>query len=779
MLLKLALRRAAKLGLAFTAITALLLAGCGGGGSSTPTPTASTLGGVAAVGYPIIGATVQVQCAAGSALSTTTSNTGTWQVTFSGQTAPCAVQVSGGTINGGSNTTNYHSITTTTSTNTANVSPLTDMVVANLVGTSTPDTWFAGLTSNPAPLSAITLANINASVANLAAALPQLPLGANNPLTMTFSATPGTVGDDMLAALQTAMTNSATTYATLLADASTPGFTAPAASFDTALTAAYAGTASGGSISIPAVPSGVTATAISTSQIDIVWTNVSGATSYNVYRSTSTGVQIIPGNKITSGATTSSPYADSIGLSASTLYYYKVTAVNAAGESGGSTEVSATTQAPATPAPTITSFTPGSGAVGTTVTITGTNLTAVTEVLFTGPSPSTAFASATIATHTATSISATVPASLAAGDYTISVIHPGGELAAAGTFTVTSSGGGGTGSLMGGAIQGVALNLSKTVTTLAGSGATGSADNTGIAATFYYPCCIATDGTNLYMTDTYNNKIRQIVIATGVVTTLAGSGIAGAVDGTGTAASFNHSLGITTDGTNVYVSDNYKIRKIVISTGVVSTLAGSGAYGSADGASTAASFSTPYGITTDGTNVYAADTLNHKIRQIVIATGVVTTLAGSGVAGAVDASGTAASFNLPAGITTDGTNLYVTEKGNYKVRKIVISTGAVTTLAGSGVLGAADGTGTAASFSYPMGISSDGTNLYISDLNNHNVRKIVIATGIVTTVAGSGSAGAVDATGTAASFYFPSGITNDGSSLYVADTGNNKIRKIQ
>ncbi len=370
-------------------------------------------------------------------------------MTFSGQTAPCAVQVSGGTINGAANTTNFHSITTTTAVNTVNVSPLTDLVVANLVGTANPSAWFAGLSSPSSALAAITQANVDAALAKLVAAFPQLPLNTNNPLTMTFSATPGTVGDDMLSALQTAMTNSTTPYATLLADAAVPGFTAPAAGFGTALTTAYAGTSSGGSSAAPATPAGVGATASSTAQINVSWANVSGATSYNVYRSTSANVQLVAGNKVTSGTTTTgTPFANS-GLSASTQYFYKVTAVNAAGESGGSTEVSATTQAVAAPAPTITSFTPGSGAAGSTVTITGTNLTAVTEVLFTGPSPSTAFASATIATHTATSISATVPASLAAGGYTISVIYPGHELAAAGTFTVTAGGGGTNAALVG------------------------------------------------------------------------------------------------------------------------------------------------------------------------------------------------------------------------------------------------------------------------------------------------------------------------------------------
>ena len=111
----------------------VLLAGCGGSGSSTP--AASTLKGVAAVGYPIIGGTINVSCAAASALTATTSSTGGWQVTVSGQTLPCAVQVAGGTINGIANSTSYHSIATAFGN--VNVTPLTDLMVANLVGTAT------------------------------------------------------------------------------------------------------------------------------------------------------------------------------------------------------------------------------------------------------------------------------------------------------------------------------------------------------------------------------------------------------------------------------------------------------------------------------------------------------------------------------------------------------------------------------------------------------------------------------------------------------------------
>jgi len=225
---------------------------------------------------------------------------------------------------------------------------------------------------------------------------------------------------------------------------------------------------------------------------------------------------------------------------------------------------------------------------------------------------------------------------------------------------------------MGGSIQGAELSLSTVVTTLAGTGSSGSANGTGTSSSFYKPYGVTTDGTNLYVTDTWNHLVRKIVISTGAVTTLAGTGSTGSANGTGTSASFNYPAGITTDGTNLYVADssNHLIRKIVISTGAVTTVAGTGSSGSANGTGTSASFNYPEEITTDGTNLYVADTFNHLIRKIVISTGVVTTVAGTGSSGSANGTGTSASFNSPHGITTDGTNLYVAEYGNHLIRKI-------------------------------------------------------------------------------------------------------------
>jgi prepilin-type N-terminal cleavage/methylation domain-containing protein len=268
----------------------------------------------------------------------------------------------------------------------------------------------------------------------------------------------------------------------------------------------------------------------------------------------------------------------------------------------------------------------------------------------------------------------------------------------------------------------------------------------------------------------------------GVSTTLAGSGTAGFVDGTGTSAQFNNPNGITVDSSGIiYIADfsNHRIRKITAG-GTVSTLAGSGGTGFADGTGTSAVFNYPHGVAVDTSgNVYVADQSNQRIRKIT-AGGVVTTLAGSGGQGFADGTGTSAAFNYPAGITVDASgNVYVADTNNYRIRKIT-SSGVVTTLAGSGVSGFADGTGIAAQFFNPTGVAVDSSgNVYVADAQNNRIRKIT-SSGVVTTLAGSGAAGFADGTGTAAQFNSPGGVAVDAlGTVYVADLSNQRIRKIQ
>jgi sugar lactone lactonase YvrE len=300
-------------------------------------------------------------------------------------------------------------------------------------------------------------------------------------------------------------------------------------------------------------------------------------------------------------------------------------------------------------------------------------------------------------------------------------------------------------------------------------------------AVFNSPQGVSIDSSgNIYVADTYNHIIRKIT-SVGVVTTLAGSGTGKFIDGTGKKASFNQPFGIAIDSSgNIYVADtyNHRIRKIT-SVGVVTTLAGSGIGEFADGTGKKASFKYPRGVAVDSSgNIYLADQNNNIIRKITSG-GIVTTLAGSGTGTFADGTGKNASFYGPYGVAVDSSgNVYVADTNNQRIRKIT-SGGVVTTLAGSGTGQFADGTGKNASFNYPYGVAVDSSgNIYVGDWNNNIIRKITSG-GIVTTLAGSGTGEFSDGTGTNASFNYPLGVAVDSSgNVYVADQNNNIIRKI-
>jgi hypothetical protein len=222
-------------------------------------------------------------------------------------------------------------------------------------------------------------------------------------------------------------------------------------------------------------------------------------------------------------------------------------------------------------------------------------------------------------------------------------------------------------------------------------------------------------------------------------------------------------------------NNNHRIRKVTPA-GVVSTLAGSGTAGFADGSATTAKFSYPNGVAVDSSgNVYVADRSNNRIRKVTSA-GVVTTLAGSATGGSTDGTGTAATFSSPQGVAVDSSgNVYVAENGN-KIRKVT-SAGVVTTLAGS-TSGFADGNGPTAKFSGPNGVAVDSLgNVYVGDTANHRIRKVTPA-GDVSTLAGSG-AGFANGSGTTAQFNKPYGVAVDSSgNVYVADETNHRLRKL-
>lgn len=317
-----------------------------------------------------------------------------------------------------------------------------------------------------------------------------------------------------------------------------------------------------------------------------------------------------------------------------------------------------------------------------------------------------------------------------------------------------------------------------TSTTLAGTGQ-GFTDGPVATARFGSANGITVDSRGVvYVSDTDYHAIRQISTA-GIVSTLAGNGSAGNVDNQGTAARFNTPVGIAVDAQGtVYVADqnNHKIRTITPG-GQVSTLAGTGTAGATDGPVASAQFNKPSGVAVgpDGT-VYVADKGNNKIRQI--RNGQVTTLAGTGTAGRVDGAPTSAQFNQPTGIAIDGSgSLYIADQGSFTVR--VIRSGQVATLAGTGALGSADGAAGSASFNTPTGVAVDALgNVYVADENNNKIR-LISPNGQVSTFAGSGVAGAVNGTGPQIRFYLPYSVAVDArGTVYVAEEGTFILRRI-
>jgi sugar lactone lactonase YvrE len=313
------------------------------------------------------------------------------------------------------------------------------------------------------------------------------------------------------------------------------------------------------------------------------------------------------------------------------------------------------------------------------------------------------------------------------------------------------------------------------VSTLAGS-TEGDSDGTGSGAQFSYPRGLTIDKAgNLYLADYVSHKIKKIT-PQGVVTTIAGS-TRGDVDGTGSAAKFDYPNGIVVDDSgNLYVTSHYshKIKKVT-PTGVVTTIAGS-ILGDLNGTGNAARFNFPSGITIDASgNLYVCDQGNHKIKKITPA-GVVTTIAGS-TQGFVDANGPNAKFSTPIGIAINAAgNLYVCDNANGKIRKITPQ-GDVSTFVGS-TQGDLNGTGTAVKLDAPRKISIDASgNLYITEDGNHKVKKIT-PQAVVTTIAGS-TEGDLNGKALEAKFDGIDSVVMDGNgNFFVSDTYNHKIKKI-
>jgi DNA-binding beta-propeller fold protein YncE len=334
------------------------------------------------------------------------------------------------------------------------------------------------------------------------------------------------------------------------------------------------------------------------------------------------------------------------------------------------------------------------------------------------------------------------------------------------------------------------------VTTLAGVAESGSTNGMGTNSKFSIPygITISPDGALAFVVDRGNHVIRQMIISTASVTTLAGeAGSFGSANGIGTTSRFNAPHGITVSPDGVYVliteKGNHLIRRIIISTASVTTFAGATeSSGSTNGVGTNSQFNVPVGvaISPDGEYALIADRSNDLIRQIIISTASVTTFAGvTESSGSTNGVGTNSQFFGPCGIAISPNGEYALVAGNSDnlIRLIIISTASVTTLAGDAGDGFANGIGSNSKF-YRLNllsISPDGEYALVADQNNNLIRQIIISTASVLTLAGvAGTPGSANGIGTNSQFSDPFGIaiSPNGESVLVGDSGNNLIRRI-
>jgi sugar lactone lactonase YvrE len=308
------------------------------------------------------------------------------------------------------------------------------------------------------------------------------------------------------------------------------------------------------------------------------------------------------------------------------------------------------------------------------------------------------------------------------------------------------------------------------------------------------PSAIAYDTQgNLYIAETGNHLIRK-VDATGSITTVAGTGTQGfsGDNGPATAASLDSPQGLALDRNNhLYLADthNHRIRRVDLTTGLITTIAGATAgYSGDNGPATTATLNLPTALAVDANNnLYLADTQNHRIRKIAAATGLITTVAGTGTQGFSGDNGPAvtAAIDSPTGMAVNAAgDLYLADTHNHRIRKIAATTGLITTIAGTGLPGYSGDSSpaTAATLSLPHGLTADRAgNLYLADTANHRIRRIDAITGIITTIAGTGTQTFSGDTGaaTAAGLDSPrTAVISPSGLVTLADTANQRIRQL-
>jgi DNA-binding beta-propeller fold protein YncE len=286
-----------------------------------------------------------------------------------------------------------------------------------------------------------------------------------------------------------------------------------------------------------------------------------------------------------------------------------------------------------------------------------------------------------------------------------------------------------------------------------------------------FPAGLATDGRAIYVANSRNNTVEAIDATTKSLRIVAGKLFQeGSNDGVGDAARFNSPDGMTINGQNLFLCDtnNSDIRQITVS-GTVTTVAGTANIGGTDdGTGTAAHFNNPTQIASDGTSLYVADSGNSAIRRITLADFKVKTIGGqAGTAGKTEGGANKSLFSGPRGVAVDKKAVYVADTGNDIIRKIDINTLETSTIAGTGEEGDKDGPALQAQFNNPGAICTDGAFLYILDADNHSIRKMDLNANTVTKLTlvnghiGSGCA-----------------LTSDGKQLYFSDTTENAVEVV-
>jgi sugar lactone lactonase YvrE len=336
------------------------------------------------------------------------------------------------------------------------------------------------------------------------------------------------------------------------------------------------------------------------------------------------------------------------------------------------------------------------------------------------------------------------------------------------------------------------------ITTVAGNGDEGYLEDgvPAIATRLDHPAGIHVDGAgNIYIADTDNKRIRKVDNAGGIIATVAGTGSAGywgdAVSATD--AKLDHPNGVFVDpGGNIYIADtdNRRIRKVHAIKGIISTIAGNGVatYAGDGGPAVDASLKNPWGLWVDAPgNIYIADTANQRIRKVDIDTGIIDTVSGNGFSGYTGDGGPAGDATLkdPGDVCVNAAgNIIIADTVNNCIREVYAETGLISTIAGEASGGfSGDGVPAIATKLYTPGdISRDASgHFYIADTENHRIRKVNVVTGIIETVAGNGlrSYSGDGGPATEAALRLPTSVSIDASgSIFIADTENHRIRKV-